>query len=358
MKHSKSNPIKASSTKSPDYTFHFQDEFLKTGLIALDAILGGQGIPRGVFIELRGPQGVGKTSIALQLCANLCKKGRRVLYIDAECAVSSSQINELGVFPYLNNGFTLKKASRYGDVEDTLDYFLKEEVVDFVVIDSVAALTKFGMPKSKSVCENIIGQDSGVMSKFLEKYNVAKCLNKVSFLFLNQCRTKVQMKGPTMEISCGGRAFEFYMDARIRLYSLEQMRSKKDNYFNDRSRDVAFGAKLIMEIFKSKFSTCFISIPIYLEYGRGVSNVLTLIDILKRKQVSFANTMRSIIKLNPFSVICEHEAVEFRNTEELKSFVTENYEYFISCLSAAVLSCSDNDLPCSDNDSDTTAEED
>ena len=54
-----------------------------TGMPEFDRVLGG-GIVGGSLVLLGGDPGIGKFTILLQMCINLAKSGRRVLYISGE----------------------------------------------------------------------------------------------------------------------------------------------------------------------------------------------------------------------------------------------------------------------------------
>ena len=54
-----------------------------TGISELDRVLGG-GIVEGALMRIGGDPGIGKSTLLLQVCANLCKTGKRVLYVSGE----------------------------------------------------------------------------------------------------------------------------------------------------------------------------------------------------------------------------------------------------------------------------------
>lgn len=56
-------------------------DVIPTGSISLDMVLGVGGVPRGRVIEIYGPEGGGKTTLALHILAEAQKKRRsRSLY--------------------------------------------------------------------------------------------------------------------------------------------------------------------------------------------------------------------------------------------------------------------------------------
>ena len=65
-----------------------------TGSIAFDYITGG-GLARGRVHEFYGPEGSGKTSVALQAVAEMQKKGGVAAFIDVEHALDPKQQHDL-----------------------------------------------------------------------------------------------------------------------------------------------------------------------------------------------------------------------------------------------------------------------
>jgi replicative DNA helicase len=62
---------------------HAADRIWPTGFTGLDPIIGG-GLRSGALVLLAGPQGLGKTTFALQVCRNVVRSGRPVLYFSYE----------------------------------------------------------------------------------------------------------------------------------------------------------------------------------------------------------------------------------------------------------------------------------
>ena len=62
-------------------------ESISTGSLSLDLALGIGGLPKGRVIEICGPEGSGKTTLALQVLAEAQKSGGICGFIDAEHAL-------------------------------------------------------------------------------------------------------------------------------------------------------------------------------------------------------------------------------------------------------------------------------
>lgn len=104
---------------------------IPSGIEELDRVLGGGWVPGGTAL-LGGEPGVGKSTLLLQVCAQMARLGKKVLYLSGE--ESSGQLalrgRRLGLMP---EGLFLL-------CEDDLASSLKAaEEFDFVVIDSVQA---------------------------------------------------------------------------------------------------------------------------------------------------------------------------------------------------------------------------
>ena len=62
---------------------------IPTGSISIDYALGIGGVPRGRVVEIFGPESSGKTTLALQVIAQVHKTGGMAAFVDAEREVAS-----------------------------------------------------------------------------------------------------------------------------------------------------------------------------------------------------------------------------------------------------------------------------
>ena len=70
---------------------------ISTQAINLDIALGIGGLPRGRIVEIFGPEGSGKTTLALHTVAEAQKNGGIAAFIDAEHALDVKYARALGV---------------------------------------------------------------------------------------------------------------------------------------------------------------------------------------------------------------------------------------------------------------------
>ena len=64
-------------------------QVVSTGSLGLDVALGVGGLPRGRVVEIYGPESSGKTTLTLQVIAEMQKLGGTCAFIDAEHALDA-----------------------------------------------------------------------------------------------------------------------------------------------------------------------------------------------------------------------------------------------------------------------------
>src|SRR5262245_51186556 len=72
-------------------------QVVSTGSLGLDIALGVGGLPRGRVVEVYGPESSGKTTLTLQVIAEMQKIGGTCAFIDAEHALDVQYDSKLGV---------------------------------------------------------------------------------------------------------------------------------------------------------------------------------------------------------------------------------------------------------------------
>lgn len=106
----------------------------KTGMEELDRVLGG-GLVKGSLILVGGDPGIGKSTLLLQVCKNVCDKGLKMLYISGEESMQQIKLraNRMGKF---NENLSLLCETSLSVVKAVIE----KEKPDMVVIDSVQTM--------------------------------------------------------------------------------------------------------------------------------------------------------------------------------------------------------------------------
>src|SRR5213080_4686789 len=113
-------------------------QVVSTGSLGLDIALGVGGLPRGRVIEIYGPESSGKTTLTLQVIAEMQRQAGTCAFIDAEHALDVQYAQKLGV----NLSDLLISQPDTGEQAlEICDSLVRSGAVDLIVIDSVAALT-------------------------------------------------------------------------------------------------------------------------------------------------------------------------------------------------------------------------
>jgi recombination protein RecA len=162
-------------------------EVIPTGSIALDVALGIGGLPRGRVVEIYGPEGGGKTSLALTAIANAQRAGGIAAFVDAEHALDPDYANKIGVD---TDALLVSQPDTGEQALEITDMLIRSGAIDIIVVDSVAAL----VPRAEiegEMGDSHVGLQARLMSQALRKLTGAINQTKTTVIFINQLREKV-----------------------------------------------------------------------------------------------------------------------------------------------------------------------
>jgi recombination protein RecA len=182
---------------------------LSTGHEGLDTILGG-GLARGRVVELYGPPGEGKTSLALAWAAAAQRAGGTAAFVDVEGAFDPGRASAVGV------DLARIVAARPAVGEEALeivDALLRSRATDLVIIDSVAALVP--REELRAPLGDTIGLHARLMSQALRRIVANAAASDTVVVFLNQQRTTFDDDGKAHLTTTGGHALHFYAATRL-----------------------------------------------------------------------------------------------------------------------------------------------
>jgi len=272
---------------------------ITTGNINLDNLIGGSlsldktgpicaGYPRKKITEIFGPEGSGKTTLAIAAAVQVIKRGGLVMFLDFENSLDHKYASSLGIDLNNKDQFLLYQPPNMEAGMDMITLAIKIGV-DLVIVDSVAAMVPAAeLEKSASDAAKVgvrASKLSEILPKFVLMMNLEENLKNnpkgTALVFLNQLRAEIKSgpMGGGGESSAGGKALKFYASLRISVVRISSETIEIVDPVTKLRVKRPYGNQTIVKIVKTKVdSKQGATTKIFIRYGQGVDNILSMIE--------------------------------------------------------------------------------
>lgn len=242
-----------------------------TDSLSLDKLFGG-GFPLGKYVQLYSPPGIGKTTVAVWIAVALAERGYKTLFLDVENALEDSLVVGCGGEKHLESGMirVIRQAYTFEHLQEVVDSVLRAAEHSMLVLDSITAVLPSKLLEV-SVEDVQPGLKARLEGAFLQKFKAAFRENECSLMLLNQMRTKLNFRRGSSLGASGSNALHFFSDVTISM--------RRAQFIVEGGQRVGSTVTAVAE--KNKRVAPYFEYPLHVVFGRGISNLRTLVSIME-----------------------------------------------------------------------------
>lgn len=238
-------------------------DVLPTGSLALDVALGIGGVPRGRAVEIFGPPGCGKTTLALCILRQAQRDGY-ALFVDAEHGLSPRYARACG----LDEHTLLLVWPPDGEAAfEILALMLRSKTISAAVVDTVAALAPRAeqfLPAGETrpeLYEQMLSIGLRRISRTLPQSGAA-------LILLNQTRSRLRRPQSGAVTTPGGMTLKLHADIRIALQPLGTVSTAPDRR----------GLRCQATVVKNRFAPALRAATLNFVYNEGIARAEDILD--------------------------------------------------------------------------------
>lgn len=235
---------------------------VSTGSVSVDISTDIGGIPKGRISHIHGPESSGKTTLAIEICANEILKGGKALYIDLEQTLDRDLVTRIFYkydLPSESDNFIVAWPEFAEDAFRISEDAIRSGEFEVIVIDSIGAM----LPEKEmqdDFGDSNVALTARSLTSFCRRNAHQIRVNGVAFIFLNQVRDAIGNFFKSFELP-GGHAIKHYTSMEIALYKSSWIEEPKDH---------KIGNEVKFTITKNKVGIPFRSARFPIVWGTGI----------------------------------------------------------------------------------------
>lgn len=294
--------------------------------------------PERAIIEISGPEGSGKSSLADMICASFQKKEmkrnsdspRKILYVDLEFRKQPSWAKKMGYDMNTHPVKTLVYRPEDQPAElifDDIIAMVKTSEIGLIVIDSLNMLVG-QQTQAESLEKKQMGGIAGPLGDFVKRITSLLFKYNCTLIGINQLREGLNPYGPA-EVTSGGRAWKHACSLRLRV--------KKGKFLNEYNEELSNNpespAGYIMEVAVLKTSVCRWDRKLgrtVINFTRGVDILQDTIDVATFFNIIQNPAVGSFIIADPETgepiLDAEGKEIKIRGKKNLKPYFEEHLD--------------------------------
>jgi recombination protein RecA len=261
------------------------DGWISTGCAMLDVAISNRpygGLPVGRITEITGLEQSGKSLVSAHLLAETQKQGGVAVLIDTETAVSRDFLEAIGVDVSKLLYVSADSVEQIFDFTETIIEKVRETSKDkivTIVVDSVAAASTTNELAADYKKDGYATDKAIIISKAMRKITNMIGRQKISLVFTNQLRQKMNAMFGDPWTTSGGKALAFHASVRLRLKNMGQIKMKQGG------QDRTVGMKVRCQVVKNRMGPPLRAADFEIFFDRGIDNYGSWLKVMKENSL-------------------------------------------------------------------------